>query len=74
MTDEKISPPCPVELGDTFSFTPSAFCGFIDGKATQTFGIPIAVKATVDYINPEHRYYRAACSVRGATIHECFKF
>lgn len=61
------------KIGDRVSFLPSAFMvSNTPGKALQ--GIPQRVKATITYINEEHRYFRATFDVHGQPMHECFKF
>ena len=61
-----------MSIGDTVQFVPTAFyCG------TAGFGSELRVKvqATVIFIHPDHRWYRAEWEISpGCTGRECFKF
>lgn len=61
------------QIGEKISFIPSAF---INGANLDKplAGMRGKVKATIDYINEEHHWFRAAYDLFGQTMHECFKF
>ena len=61
------------KVGDKISFLPSAFaCAQQPSKALE--GMPQRVRATVTYINEEHRWFCATFEVWGKPMRECFKF
>jgi hypothetical protein len=60
------------EIGKKISFVPAAFMGI--GSVKVLADMPRKVKGVIDYINYEHRWFRARFEVWGQTMHECFKF
>ena len=65
-------PDCPVEIGDTVRFKPSAY---FSGTAGLGMDLDVVVEATVIQIHEEHRWYRCEWRTPGGRIlRESFKF
>lgn len=65
-------PDCPVEIGDTVRFKPSAY---FSGTAGLGMDLDVVVEATVIQIHEEHRWYRTEWRTAGGRIlRESFKF
>ena len=63
---------CPVEIGDTVRFNPSAYCS---GTAGLGMDLDVVVEATVIQIHEEHRWYRTEWRTAGGRIlRESFKY
>lgn len=69
---EKPTAECPVEIGDTVRFKPSAY---FSGTAGLGMELDVVVEATVIQIHEEHRWYRTEWRTAGGRIlRESFKF
>ena len=69
---EKPTAECPVEIGDTVRFKPSAY---FSGTAGLGMDLDVVVEATVIQIHEEHRWYRCEWRTPGGRIlRESFKF
>ncbi len=61
------------EIGDPWSWTPSAFAQYKEAPLDAFKGAG-HVNGRVIYVNREHGWFRAEASFPGGTIRECFHF
>ena len=62
-----------VEVGDSWSWIPSAFTEF-SGAAGTLLGAAGELHGVVIQVNREHRWFRVEARCPGGTIRETFKF
>lgn len=65
-----------MQIGEAYSFVPTAFGAELDGKAEggKKVCIPRKVTGHIEYINFAHRYFTVRVDTGRGVLRESFKF
>ena len=61
-----------MQVGDSYTWTPTAFEGEASGERDKRLRRTRSVTGRIVYIHPQRRYFMAEAKVGNAVIRECF--